>query len=156
MKRENKIKQKDFIITIDKDVRGLGYTKIKQDTFTIHTIMLFMFIIAFTTPRRLGKRQIANWNNSLTVEISGNFYNLSYYGDISALTHIYYRNSLGTFIKATKFHQVTYDMYLIFDDVTGKWITISNSDVYIFKPDSKLEGYINGNEFIVVKELSIG
>lgn len=149
-------KYRKFTITTDKDYKGLGYAYIKEETAYLHSLTLFMFIILWTTSVKTGKRQTARQIGTKCVEIDGRFYEVEYYADVNNLPHVYYRNKLGVYIKTNNFNKYSDDNYAIGSpEWTGDKI-IPKYNISIFKPDSKLEGYVKNNIFYAVKELSIG
>lgn len=145
-----------FTITTTPGCGGLGYTRIKDETYYIHTFMLFMFIIMFPTPIKIGKRQTAKQISNRCVQINGKLFDVKYYTDINQLNCIWYRNRLGTFIKVKDFFNYKEGFYVISSIERHKDEIITDEDVYLFHPDSKLEGYIKGNTFYATKELSVG
>ena len=145
-----------FTITTEKGCGGIGYTRIKEETYYIHTIMLFMFIIMFPTPIKIGKKQIARQVSNRCVEINSKFYDIKYYTEINNLKHIWYRNKLNTFIKITEFSNYKPNWYVINSPDKTKDEIVNDEDIYLFHPDSKLEGYIKDNVFYAVKALSVG
>lgn len=149
-------KLRKFTITTDKEYNGIGYIRIKDDTKYIHSITLFMFIILWTTPVRTGKKQIARQISNRCVEISGKLFDIKYYGNVEDLKCIYYKNTLGTYIKIIDFTNYKEGYYVINSPDKHKDVIITDEDIYLFHPNSKLEGYIKGNTFYAVKELSIG
>lgn len=149
-------KLRKFTITTDKDCGGFGYSRIKDNTHYIHTIMLFMFIIIWTRPVKTGKKQIARQVSNRCVEINSKFYDVKYYSNIDDLKHIWYRNKLNTFIKITEFSNYKPNWYVINSPDKAKDEIVNDEDIYLFHPDSKLEGYIKDNVFYAVKELSVG
>jgi len=149
-------KLRNFTITTDKVGRGLGYMRITDDSCYIHSLTLFMFIILWTTPVKTGKRQTARQVSNRCVEISGKLFDIKYYTDVNRLKCIWYRNPLTAYIKITDFNNYKEGYYVINSPDKHKDIIVSDEDVYLFNPDSKLEGYIKGNTFYAIKELSIG
>jgi hypothetical protein len=149
-------KYRTFTITTDKDMSGLGYSRLQDTTCNIHCLVLFIFIFTWATPRRHGKIEIAKFVHSNCVSIGDKTYDLFYYGDVEHLTHIYYRNSLGTWLKTNDFYQLGNDMFALSDETQGKWIVLSDRDVCIFNPNNKVEGFIYRSCFYATKELSVG
>lgn len=149
-------KLRNFTITTDKGCGGFGYARIKNDTYYIHTIMLFMFIIMFPTPIKLSKKQIAKQISNRCVQINGKLFDIKYYTDVNQLKCVYYRNTFGTYLKITEFMNYKDGYYVINSPDKSKDTIITDEDVYLFNPDSKLEGYVKGNVFYAVRELSNG
>lgn len=145
-----------FTITTDRGCHGLGYTCIKDDTYYIHTIVLFMFIIIWASPVKISKKQVAKQISNRCVQINDKLFDIKYYTDVNQLQNIWYRNRLGTFIKITEFNQYKENMFVINSPDKAKDEIVSDEDIYLFHPNSKLEGYIKGNVFYAVKELSVG
>lgn len=149
-------KLRKFTITTDKGCGGLGYARISDYTCYIHSLMLFNLILLWHTPVRTGKKQIAKQISNRCVEISGKFYDLKYYADVDTLQCIYYRNKLNAFIKITQFVEYKNNYFVISSPDKAKDEVVSDEDIYLFKPDAKLEGYIKENTFYATKELSVG
>lgn len=149
-------KLRKFTITTDKDCKGIGYTRIKDDTCYIHTFILFAFIILWHTPVKTGKKQVAKQISNRCVEIDSKFYDIKYYTDVDKLNCIWYRSTLGSYIKITEFTQYKPGYYVINSSEKSKDCIISDEDVYLFHPNSKLEGYIKNGVFYATRELSIG
>lgn len=149
-------KFRKFTITTDRTCGGLGYTRIKDDTMYIHSIMLFMFIIIWTRPVKTGKKQIARQVSNRCVEIDSKFYDVKYYGNVNDLLYIWYRNNLGTFIKIKEFYKYKDMHYVINSPDKHKDEIVSDEDIYFFNPNSKLEGYIKNGTFYITKEIVNG
>lgn len=149
-------KYKKFIITTDNDMRGLGYNRLKDDTKYIHTICIFVFIICWTTPVKIGEKQIAKQISNKCVEINGKLFDVKYYSIVNNLRHIYYRNKLGSWIKTSEFHKYNDTHFVVNSPEWSEYRVIPEYDVYLFSPNAKLEGYVYNNTFYAVKELSVG
>lgn len=150
------IKNNAFRIVRDSDIRGFGYSRIRHNYCYLHCIGLLGFMIVFITSRRHKKRQIAKFVTSNIVEIDKKQYPLVYFGSIEHLPHVHYINEVNTIIKTKEFQELKTGRYAIYDIVAGKWKIKENIDVYIFHPNNYIKGYIKGNEFIGIKELSVG
>jgi hypothetical protein len=153
--RKELIKKRNFLIFIDKDVRGFGYIKMKEDYVINHLFVLFMFTICIIQNRPLGEKQIAKWITSTGVKIAGVSYTI-HFRNYDGLKCIYYRNKFNTIIKSYDFRFIFNDKIAILDEVKGLYEVYDIIDVYIFNPEKDLEGYILDYVFIPVKEMSIG
>jgi hypothetical protein len=147
---------RNFIITTDAELRGIGYTKLKDDTQIIHTIYIFMFIIGWAIPIKIGKKQIAKWISPITVQVDKKLYDFDYYSNVGTLESIYYKDKYGTWNDIYKFQQLDNGKYALEHPLTSKWIVVDSIDVYLLNPDSKIEGYIKGNTFIGIKSIIVG
>ena len=103
MNRKELVKKRNFLIFIDKDVRGFGYVKMKEDYVVNHLFILFIFTICIIQNRPLGEKQIAKWVTSTSVRIAGIAYTI-HYRNYDGLKCIYYRNKLNTIIRCTQFN----------------------------------------------------
>lgn len=148
--------KRNFVITIDKAVKGFGYTRLKETTQTIHTIYLFMFIIAWRLPIKTGKIQIAKWISGKTVQIGDKLFDFEYYSNINDLEVIYYRRSNGDWDKSTQYQFLNNGMYIVKDQRIGNFLILDDIDVSVFNPNKDIQGYIKSYKFIGVKELSNG
>lgn len=149
-------KLRKFTITTDKGTKGLGYLCIADNTCYIHSLTLYIFIILWTTPIKIGKKQIAKQISNRCVEISGKLLDIKYYTDVNRLSCIWYRNKLNTYIKITAFSEYREGCYVISSPDKHKDEVVSDEDIYLFHPNAKLEGYVKDNVFYAVKELSVG
>lgn len=153
--RKELIKKRNFLIFIDKDVRGFGYVKLKEDFIVNHLFTLFMFTICYIRNKPLGEKHIAKWITSTGVKIGGVGYSVDF-NNYDGLRYIYYRNKLNTIIKCKIFKFISDDKCALLDEVKGIWEVYDRIDVFIFDPNRNLEGYIVNDMFIPLKETSIG
>lgn len=145
-------KLRRFTIVTDKSMRGLGYSRLRDESQYIHTLVLFVFIILWSRPVRTGRIQSAKWYNTNCVRMGYKVYDFKYYGDVDNLKCIYYRGHDGLFREAKQFQQLKDGSYVIKLDITNIWIAKAEADVYVFNPEKRIEGYIKGNTFYGVRE----
>ena len=145
-----------FTIVSDPKFRGLGVNSLNEGQYWLHTITLFIVVICFTTRIRRGELYPAKFINGITANIGPITYTIEYPGDVHQLNKVYYRNKLNTILASRTFHQFTHDKWALYNEVDGQWMVLDSHDVYIFNPNMKVEGYVSGNTFYAVKELSVG
>lgn len=136
--------KRNKIITIDPDIRGLGYMRMKHDGYMEHIIILFIFTICFTRPIKYSKLTKAIQFSPSIVLIDDKPYEHNYAGDLNKLQCVWERTNSGKHIKREDFEFVgNYFMCKIL----GVPHLTNYEDVYIFNPDFKVEGYLKNNRF---------
>ena len=104
-----------------------------------YLIMLFKF-------QKIYEIITANYINPLVVEYRGNYYSIEFDGNLKNKSEIWFRDIEKGYLKTNKFKFV--DEYFIINEKLYK-----REDIYLFKPESRIKGYIKGNIFYGIKEI---
>jgi len=87
-----------------------------------------------------------NYINPFVVEYRGSYYSIEYGRNLNKKPEIYYRDVEKGYLKTNKFKFV--DEYFIINEKLYK-----REDIYLFKPESKISGFIKGNIFYGLNEI---
>ena len=150
------LKQRNYGIKIDGYLRGCGIVRLKEDTSIFYLLNLFMFTLWISIPRRQGKTRQAKFVTANTVVIEGVYYFVEHFSGYDTLNCVYYINKMGTIVKTRYFKETINDMMVVLDAQEGKHILKDKVEIYMFHPDSKLEGFIKNSTYYITKELSVG